>query len=108
MGISFWQKINNNKVVGLGIAAGLCEAALGSVRWNAGGNPLPPVRFTVMSDPSGLCDLDIKRVWLCTASALVFSLTSPNEAASRRILFFPFSLPNTFQTTRLRSLGFLR
>lgn len=76
MGISFWQKINNNnKVGGLGIAAGLCEAALGSVRWNAGGNLLPPVRFTVMSDPSGLCDLDVKRVWLCTASALVFSLS---------------------------------
>ena len=76
MSISFWQKKkNNNKVLGLGIAAGLCEAASESVRWNAGGNPLPPVTFTVMSDPSGLCDLDVKRVWLCTASALVFSLS---------------------------------
>lgn len=38
---SLLEKKKQKTVLGLGIAAGLCEAALGSVRWNARGNLLP-------------------------------------------------------------------
>lgn len=64
MGISSGKKKNKKQSLDLGLLQGCVKQRWDLCAGTPGGICSPPVRVTIMSDPSGLRDLDVKCVWL--------------------------------------------